>query len=1213
MKRAKGWMGLSVAAGLVLGCAMLAKAETITVGGVTWSYSLVGDAAMVMGAEPAEGKLSIPATLETHPVGSVGYRSFGGCEELTAVVIPTGVTNIADRAFQYCSGLAEVSIPEGVTHIGEHAFQYCDALATVALPQSLDVLGTNAFFHCSSLTKLYVPVTWEGTGKVVAAGVESGITVVYGEPGKETVRFDANGGPCETLFHAYPLGMSYGWLPEVVPTANFKFEGWWTARNGGTQIVETDVPSVEGVRTFYAHWTRSEQIVSFNANGGICGTTTSTYAFGDTYSPLPEANRDYYAFNGWWTAPSGGANVTENMEVTADETRTFYAHWTRSEQIVSFNANGGICGTTTSTYAFGDTYSPLPEANRDYYAFNGWWTAPSGGANVTENMEVTTDETRTFYAHWTLTEQVVTFDATGGTVATNHGVYAIGGKYKPLPSATKEGYGFDGWFTAAVGGDRISAASGVTQLATQTFYAHWTLLEQVATFDANGGTCDTAEHVYPLGVPYGWLPTPTRDGAVFGGWQTDAGEAIDETTLVPAQRFQTLCARWWLFYTLSNDTITVTSVSTTNANVLIPDVLNGYPVTGIGSKAFASCRGLTNVTIPDSVTSIAKNAFYGCQDTLYDSTRIPGVYLVDGWAVKATKSLPSVLDLTCIRGIADNAFYDCTKLTSVTISGSVTSIGSGAFYGCANLKAVTIHGNVTNDWWSADSRPFYGCMNLSTVVLGEKMTKIGVHMFYNCRGLTNVTISDSVTSIGARAFEGCRGLYDTNTLTGVCLVDGWAVGWTNLLPGALDLTGVRGIGDYAFSNCSNLTSVTTGSGMTSIGNHAFSNCSGLTSVMIGSGVMSIGDYAFYNCSGLPSVTIPESVTRIGGSAFFGCSGLTSVTIPESVTSIESGAFYGCANLKTVAIHGNVTNDWRLDNCPFSGCTNLSTVVLGEKIVTIGDYMFFGCSGWASMTIPESVTRIGVYAFAWRSDLTSVTIGNSVTNIEKYAFYGCSGLTSVTIPDSVTSIGNNAFQYCNALGSVTIGNGVTSIGDHAFGSCNGLTSVTIPDSVTNIAGSAFYDCSLCELHIPEEWKGTSLLDEVWEWKPEDCEIIYYQTRTSSAPVAVPYRWLETNAVEILAAHDGDYEEAAKAAAANEMPVWECYLAGLSPTDAAAEFKVKSISFKENGEVVVEWDPDLNEGETKHERLYEVEGAETLGGAWGPTNAASRFFRVKVALP
>ena len=134
------------------------------------------------------------------------------------------------------------------------------------------------------------------------------------------------------------------------------------------------------------------------------------------------------------------------------------------------------------------------------------------------------------------------------------------------------------------------------------------------------------------------------------------------------------------------------------------------------------------------------------------------------------------------------------------------------------------------------------------------------------------------------------------------------------------------------------------------------------------------------------------------------------------------------------------------------------MTIPNSVTSIGNYAFSGCSGLTSVTIPNSVTSIGNNAFYSCTGLTSVTIPNSVTSIGNYVFDGCSGLTSVTIPNSVTSIGNYAFRGCSGLTSVTIPNSVTCIGNNAFRGCSGLTSVTIPNSVTSIGEWAFYGCS-----------------------------------------------------------------------------------------------------------------------------------------------------------
>ena len=191
-----------------------------------------------------------------------------------------------------------------------------------------------------------------------------------------------------------------------------------------------------------------------------------------------------------------------------------------------------------------------------------------------------------------------------------------------------------------------------------------------------------------------------------------------------------------------------------------------------------------------------------------------------------------------------------------------------------------------------------------------------------------------------------------------------------------------------------------------------------------------------------NVAIPEEVTYMNRT--------------RKVTSIGSNAFTSCfTNFSTVTIPNSVTS---IGVEAFSGCSGLTSVTIGNSVTSIGNYAFQYCSVLTSVTIPNSVTSIGESAFGYCHGLTSVTIPNSVTSIEYGAFWNCYGLTSVTIGNSVTSIGNGAFCGCYVLTSVTIPNGVTSIGGDAFEGCSGLTSVTIPNSVTSIGGEAFKECT-----------------------------------------------------------------------------------------------------------------------------------------------------------
>ena len=155
--------------------------------------------------------------------------------------------------------------------------------------------------------------------------------------------------------------------------------------------------------------------------------------------------------------------------------------------------------------------------------------------------------------------------------------------------------------------------------------------------------------------------------------------------------------------------------------------------------------------------------------------------------------------------------------------------------------------------------------------------------------------------------------------------------------------------------------------------------------------------------------------------------------------------------------GDVTVIPYYDKLLNSSWNYLSSITIPNSVTAIGNFAFSGCSGLTSITIPNNVTTIGSSAFSGCSGLTSITIPNSVTTIEQTAFKGCTGLVSVTIPDSVISIGQSAFDGCSSLASITIPSSVTIIEKYTFNGCSSLASITIPSSVATINSYAFDGC------------------------------------------------------------------------------------------------------------------------------------------------------------
>ncbi len=315
---------------------------------------------------------------------------------------------------------------------------------------------------------------------------------------------------------------------------------------------------------------------------------------------------------------------------------------------------------------------------------------------------------------------------------------------------------------------------------------------------------------------------------------------------------------------LDDGTAQITDYTGKAATLTIPSTLGGKTVTSIGSTAFSMCSSLTSVTIPDSVKEIGYGAFLACKKLstvkigknvekigMYafsqsglTSVTIPAkVKQIGQYSFEKCLSLKSVTIETGESATVDNnAFNDCTALSSIDFGYSVSAIGSFAFQGCTSLKSLTIPGSVK----SISQRAFNGCTMLETVDLGNGLKTIGQAAFIDCKSLHNVIFGTSLETIGDSAFEGC-----------VCLTKVF------LMPSTKE-----------------------------IGEAAFGGCSALSSVML-SGAEVIGPKAFWYCSNLEEVDFCDSVRAIGENAFVNCPKLTKVGIPSSAKEIREHAFgYG---------------------------------------------------------------------------------------------------------------------------------------------------------------------------------------------------------------------------------------------------------------------------------------------------------------------------------
>ena len=378
-----------------------------------------------------------------------------------------------------------------------------------------------------------------------------------------------------------------------------------------------------------------------------------------------------------------------------------------------------------------------------------------------------------------------------------------------------------------------------------------------------------------------------------------------------------------------------------SGKVVIPEAIEGYEVKWISSYAFSSCKNITEITIPDSVTEIGNSAFSGCT-SLAEIVIPDSVTEIGEFAFSGCTALLKVVLSKNMTAIEAQTFSGCSSLESIIIPEGVTKIGTrsksedsmfdgAAFYGCTSLKEIIIPDSVTEIWSSA----FSGCTSLSKVDLPKNLTKIEGDTFFGCTSLAEITIPDSVTSIGGSAFEGCTSLAEITIPDSVTSIGGSAFKGCTLLS-KVDLPKMlTTIEAGTFRGCTSLKEIIIPDSVIKILDHDFSNCTSLESITIGSGVESLGDEWIASCRRLENITvspenktyssvdgvlfnkdkselsaypignkrssytIPDGVEKIGKKAFYGCRYIESLTIPVSVAEIEASALGNCYDIRAV--------------------------------------------------------------------------------------------------------------------------------------------------------------------------------------------------------------------------------------------------------------------------------------------------------------------------
>ena len=765
----------------------------------------------------------------------IGSYAFSGCNRLTSLTLPDGITEIGDHAFEGCSELTSLTLPAGITKIGSEAFNGCTGLTSLTLPAGITKIGDDVFRGCSGLTSLTLP----------ASITKIGDQAFHGCSGLKEVRFCINDNLDTYLTKGHPYidvdcGIKYYIndkeitsieIPSNVTTlGNYVFQGCSRLTSLTLPVGITSI----GYRAFHDCSGLTSLILP--AGAGI--TEIGSEAF-EGCSGLTSL-----------TLPAGITSIGSRAFQGCSGLTSIYVYAEKVPKIDS-NVFEGVDAKKCTLY--------VPMGTRDDYWLSGFGDyfenivefEATGIDKITINLEKAGTLPDRIGKYYQITNLKIIGEINGTDLRMIREM-ARSGKLSVLDlSKAKIIEGGDCYYNDYYTSNDVigsSAFLGCSELTSLTLPDGIKWIGSSAFNGCSGLTSLT-------------LP----DGIVFIDSRAFCGCSGLTSLNLPAG-----------ITSIGDDTFQGCSGLT---SLTLP-----AGITRIGSYAFLNCSGLTSLTLPASITSIGSWAFQGCSGltSIYVcAEKVPEIgstvfEIFD--AKKRTLYVPmgtrDDYRLSDFRYYFENIVeFEATEIDKITINlekaGTLPDrIASSNKYKITNLKIIgEINGtDLRMIREMAKGNSIDG--KLCVLDLSEAKIVEGGDWYYHENYIDNYYTHND--EIGGYAFHGCSGLRSLN------------------LP-----AGITWIGSHAFEFCSGLTSLNLPDGITEISDRTFNGCSGLTSLNLPDGITKIGDAAFEGCERLTSLNLPAGITVIDDNAFYGCSGLTSIYVyAEKVPKIGSYVFAG---------------------------------------------------------------------------------------------------------------------------------------------------------------------------------------------------------------------------------------------------------------------------------------------------------------------------------
>ena len=586
-----------------------------------------------------------------------------------------------------------------------------------------------------------------------------------------------------------------------------------------------------------------------------------------------------------------GDNTVYIIEIINNQPTAVYTVVIRRKPVyaVSFNTNGGSAIETIYVEE-GELLTP-PTTTNAGYAFEAWdydFTTP-----ITTNITITASWTANTDTAYTVEYYVKNPNADGYVLHKTETLFGTTGAEVSAEPLSFDFFIYDA--TQSITGGHIR---GDGTLVLQIYY----IREQFSIHNQNADIATISHNgTFDYGSPIELSVLSTFLGYRFVGWYS--GETLLSTE--PAlslildkdveAKFEMLPEMAPFTFTSTETTCTITSIlDKTVTEIFVPDY-----VTSIAKGAFASCSALQSITIP--FVGANKGATVAGESTLFGY--IFGSFKYTGGEETSQSYqeytsvkyyIPTALKTVTVTGgpLLYGAFTGCNNLTTVILSDGVTSIGDSAFANLKGLSSITMGNGITE----IGSGAFTYCKALYSVDIPDSVTTIGANAFADCDKLAYLTIGLGVKSIGEKAFVRCSGMMTVNTkdIAAWCQIS-FADSNANPLYNGMHTLILNG--EY-------FVELNIPEGVTSISPRAFIACTSIMRITFPSTLTTIGQEAFYACQNFDTLNIPDSVTTIGISAFTFCTRLSTVTIGTGLTSIPAGLFAHCTSLTTINYRGS---------------------------------------------------------------------------------------------------------------------------------------------------------------------------------------------------------------------------------------------------------------------------------------------------------------------